>query len=323
MATTIMKFPLKFARKLYSMSVPDSPSFGRNWKMLPNKEYANDLIYQELIQNKPSMIARLGSTEILCMTNYLGVTNYAKYKKTASYIKGITPPWWWENSTISQMEQWSGFFPREVKKVEQFCELMLRDMPEVNILGSWLKEEKFFQNEMSTAKKVMLEDLEPFFAPNPWTNALEGKRVLVIHPFSKSIEKQYIHRKNLFPNGLLPDFQLFTIKAVQTIAGQKTQFNDWFEALEHMKCEIEAINFDICILGCGAYGFPLAAHIKRKGKIAIHLGGVTQLLFGIKGKRWENYIVYPYTNLYNEHWVRPFENEKPDGADRVEGACYW
>ena len=26
-------------------------------------------------------------------------------------------------------------------------------------------------------------------------------------------------------------------------------------------------------LGCGAYGFPLAAHVKRMGKKAIHMGG--------------------------------------------------
>lgn len=33
------------------------------------------------------------------------------------------------------------------------------------------------------------------------------------------------------------------------------------------------------------YGFPLAAHVKHKGKQAIHLGGTLQLLFGIKGNR--------------------------------------
>jgi hypothetical protein len=80
---------------------------------------------------------------------------------------------------------------------------------------------------------------------------------------------------------------------------------------------------DVCILGCGAYGFPLAAHIKRQGRKAIHLGGVTQLLFGIKGRRWEHYVVYPYSNLFNEHWARPNHNETPQVSQSVEGGCYW
>ena len=33
------------------------------------------------------------------------------------------------------------------------------------------------------------------------------------------------------------------------------------------------------------YGFPLAAEIKRMGRIAIHLGGVTQIMFGVIGSR--------------------------------------
>ena len=90
-----------------------------------------------------------------------------------------------------------------------------------------------------------------------------------------------------------------------------------------MKKEIDKIDYDICIVGAGAYGFPLAAHVKRSGKKAIHLAGVTQLLFGIKGSRWENFIVWPYMNLFNEHWIRPLGIEKPKNANQVEGACYW
>jgi hypothetical protein len=90
-----------------------------------------------------------------------------------------------------------------------------------------------------------------------------------------------------------------------------------------MKRKIDCIDYDICIIGCGAYGLPLAAHVKRNGKKSIHLAGATQLLFGIKGKRWEQFLVWPYSNLFNEHWVRPGQDEKPKNASVVEGACYW
>lgn len=68
---------------------------------------------------------------------------------------------------------------------------------------------------------------------------------------------------------------------MQTIADSRDErFSDWFEALEHMYSEAMKEDFDVAIIGCGAYGFPLAAKIKKAGKIGIHLGGAAQLLFG-------------------------------------------
>jgi hypothetical protein len=269
------------------------------------------------------MISRLGATELACLVNYLGVKYPKKYKSYLKFINSQTPAWWWDHSIMHQMKNWSGFFPIDIKSIERFCELYINNMNKIDVLGSWLKEEAFFSDKLSSSYRVMLEDLEPFFSPNPWTRALKGKKVLVIHPFSETIEYQFKKRELLFTNELLPEFELKTIKAIQSIAGEKTDFNDWFEALDSMKTQIKDTDFDICILGCGAYGLPLAAFVKDLGKKAIHLGGVTQLLFGIKGSRWEEYVVYPYTNLYNEFWVRPGEHERPQNASLVEGACYW
>ncbi len=314
---------LKILKRLHAITQPEASNFGRNWKMFPNKEYASNLISQSLLSNKPTMIARLGANELTCMVNYLGVTQPEKYKSIKGYVSNQKPPWWWNSSTISQMQKGAGFFPTRKDKIEKFCELMITDLANVDILGSWLKEESFFAEELLHAKKVMLEDLEPFFTPNPWTKALENKKVLVVHPFSETIKSQYQQREKLFDNGLLPAFDLEVIPAVQSIAGQKTEFEDWFAALDSMKEQIAKRNFDVCILGCGAYGFPLASFVKNMGKQSIHIGGASQLLFGIKGKRWEQFIVYPYTNLFNEYWVRPNQNETPQKSNSVESGCYW
>ena len=122
------------------------------------------------------------------------------------------------------------------------------------------------------------------------------------------------------------------VEAVQSLGGESSDFANWFAALEWMKREIDREPYDVCLIGCGAYGFPLAAHAKRTGHQAIHLGGALQLLFGIKGKRWENpyYGVNEwgikrgcYSNLINEYWVRPNDTQRPQNAQQVEGACYW
>lgn len=38
---------------------------------------------------------------------------------------------------------------------------------------------------------------------------------------------------------------------------------------------------------------------------AVHIGGALQLLFGIKGRRWDR----EFSSIYNDAWVRPEENE--------------
>jgi hypothetical protein len=319
--TILSVFLLKGMRKFYTVFTSASSKKGRNWTMFSNKEYANDLIFRRLIDDKPCMIGRFGSVELGILVNYIGVAN--KERSLVRYVTGQSPEWWWNKSLLNAFNKNAGFFPVTDQNVRQFSKLILNDIPEVDILGSWLTEERHFSQYLTGAKHVVLEDLEPFFSLNPWTRALKGKKVLVVHPFADTIEQQYKKRCLLFENDLLPEFNLITIKAVQSVAGERTTFVDWFEALESMKNQIDATDYDVCIIGCGAYGFPLAAHVKRMGKKAVHLAGATQLLFGIRGKRWEEFIVWPYLNLFNQHWVRPGVKERPKNAQEVEGACYW
>ena len=53
--------------------------------------------------------------------------------------------------------------------------------------------------------------------PHPWSAALAGKRVLVVHPFKTTIERQYARREQLFPGtDILPQFaDLRIVQAVQ------------------------------------------------------------------------------------------------------------
>lgn len=267
------------------------------------------IIKEELERDKPSMIARFGSTEIKAIL----------YPKTPTIIKPFI-----KDRVFTNMHMLSGFFPSNEKTIRQFSEMMVEDMKLLDVLGCWRIEERWLQKYFPTAKRVELRALEPYFHENPWTAVLENKKVLVIHPFSTSIEKQYhTNRELLFSNKeVLPRFaSLETIKAVQTVAGNVSQFEDWFEALDDMKAEIDKKDFDIAIIGCGAYGFPLAAHVKRLGKKAVHLGGPTQMLFGIKGKRWIE--LDDFKDIINPYFVFPDAEDKIKTASKVEEGCYW
>jgi hypothetical protein len=280
------------------------------------------LISDALLSKESCMIARFGANELAIVVNYLGVN--AKTKSFSRYIMGKSQPWWWEKNILDQLHTCAGFFPSIHEKVTEFSQMMLSDARQIDVLGSWLKHEVLIERELEEAVKVDLELLNPYFSHVPWTRVLEGKTVLVVHPFEETIKRQYSKREKLFKNNLLPEFNLKTVKAVQSIAGNSTQFKDWFEALQYMKDQIEKVEFDICLIGAGAYGLPLAAHVKRMGKKSVHLGGSLQLLFG--GKRWENpnyNPTYNYASLMNEHWTRPCIEETPTQAAKVEAACYW
>ena len=298
---------------------------------LQDPDEASKLIFNALSSDKPCMIARFGGFELSALVNYKGVKSGKK--NIFKYIKGEENDWWWNDSLIKHMHTNAGFFQPTIDKISQFCELMFRDTTYVDILGSWMPQENKLHTYLN-ASKIHLRLLEPFWCKTPWTKVLEGKKILVVHPFSDTIVSQYEHRKLLFENqDVLPHFKsLQVIQAVQSLGEGDTRFKDWFEALDFMKKEIDKHDYDVCLIGAGAYGFPLAAHVKRSGKKAVHLGGALQLLFGIKGKRWEdpNYGVKEwgipygsYNNLINKYWVRPGNDLKPKNADQVEGACYW
>lgn len=272
-------------------------------------DICSTLIKAELLSDKPSMIARFGAVE----------------------IKGVLYPILpfgfrciFKRRIFGAMETNAGFFPVNKASIKRFSELMKSDMKLLDILGSWRIEERLLQLNFDQVKRIPLTELEPYFQENPWSEVLTGKRILVIHPFNKTIESQYAkNREHLFRDKrVLPEFKsLETIKAVQTIAGNRESFNDWFEALEYMKAEIDKKDFDIAIIGCGAYGFPLAAYVKRIGKKAVHLGGATQILFGIKGKRWIDNV--KFNTIINDYFVFPSVTDIPDNAEKVEGGCYW
>jgi len=281
---------------------------------------ASNLIKEKLTLDNPCMIGRFGSVELSLVLEYQNSNRSWKYLK---YVRGDISTYKLTENTLSSSFINAGIFPKTPEIIEGFAHLMLKDMKEIDVLGSWRQEESFFSDEIAGAIKIPLKDIEPYYHQDPWSRCLEGKKVLVVHPFAESIQRQYTENRDcLFSdNRILPQFELKVIKSVQSIAGQKTKFNDWFEALDHMESQIQATDFEVAIIGCGAYGLPLAAFVKRLGKKSVHLGGATQILFGIKGSRWLDH--YFISKLFNPHWKFPLESETPKNFKKIENGCYW
>lgn len=272
-------------------------------------EVDNALIMQCLESDEPCMISRFGSTELqtLCFVRFWPLSLFLKKR------------------TYYNIQYASGFFPVTKQNLNLFYKRYKEDVKEMDVLISWRIEEFLFRDWVRKKQNVRKTTLDSFYEHSlPWTSALANKKVLVVHPFAETIRMQYQEKRNLiFENSLtLPQFKsLCVVKAVQSIAGNPVGFDSWFDALEYMKAEIDKCDYDIALLGCGAYGMPLAAHVKRTGKKAVHMGGVLQFLFGIKGKR---YVDHPRTAKFiNDSFVFPDEKDRPAKANVVEGGCYW
>jgi hypothetical protein len=286
---------------------------------------ASNLIRDGLESNLPFAVSRFGHSELRALLTYLHQQEKgSNLKKIIAYVKGEkVEPWWYQN-TVRKITHNAGVFPKEIKVIEDFCRLVLTDMREIDVLGSWLGGEIWIKKLMPNAKFMRFHDFYHFLHAEPWTLALKNKKVLVVHPFSKSIERQYKIKDKIF-TGVheLPHFEMITYKAVQSIAGNIPQgFDNWFQALDRMKSDISKLTFDVALLGCGAYGMPLAAFIKRDlRKKAIHLGGNTQILFGIGGSRWENDATF--SHIFNSNWIKPLPEETPTGHQSIDSNCYW
>ena len=294
----------------------------RNLTTPMSLEEANRLLSDALESNQPFMAGRFGSTELKAVYRSVLRVERSIPEQLFAMVSRLEMPFW-SRAQFRNLGTQSGFFPINRSSVDRFVELMLESMAEVDLLASWVPGENVFMRRLEHAAVTSLEGIEPFHVANPWTQALEGKKVLVIHPFADSIFQQFTKKRTqLFAGSkVLPEFDLRVVKAVQSLDGPTGQFENWFQALDYMVEQSLNVDFDVAIVGCGAYGFPLAAQLKKSGKKVVHLGGVTQILFGIRGRRWDRSS--SYNSLITDAWVRPLESETPAKAQRVDGGSYW
>lgn len=276
-------------------------------KKILNENEGNKLIGEWLDSEKPFAIGRFGAVEARCINKYIKNIPYSEYN-------------------ITSIKEAAGFFPNEPSYMNDFSEQYLLAAQEVNLLAVWgvEGERKIVDRYCPKAYLTKILALEPYFYKDPWSKHLKNKKVLIIHPFTETIRKQLENnRTHIFQNvDVLPEFKSVSyIKAVQSNAEAKTEFNSWFDALNYMCKEIDRADFDVAIIGAGAYGLPLAAYCKKIGKQAIQMAGAMQILFGIRGKRWESRT--EYMSMMNSYWVRPSKRETPEGIQKVEGGSYW
>ncbi len=263
----------------------------------------NHLIKSKIDTGVPFIATKLGTIEKSIIVSRLTGQGYNHLRHMASNNTGITPS---DDMTL-----------------DFFVSNAIESLKNVDILGYWSQDDNILYSNFATKASLSeLRFLEPFYFDEPWSQSLSGKKVLVIHPFEESIKRQFKLKNNLFQNkNILPDFELLTVKAAQTNGGGLIDSKPFIESYYDMTNKISKLDYDVALIGCGAYGILLSNFVKNMNKQAIHIGGGLQILFGIKGRRWD--VHDEISSFYNEYWTRPLDSEKTRNIEVVEGGTYW
>jgi hypothetical protein len=268
----------------------------------------------------PCAIGKIGTTELL------GLEFLTRW---------IRPPWpksasW--HRPAKRLYECSGLFPVRKDIFYRWANEYTASLAALDCIGQWqpgllfegVIEDLIISKYNPKAERVGDRLLHFLPASSSWLNDLAKLRWLIIHPFEKTIQAQLpiLMKLAVFSESSYPDLtrrssDTSIIPCPQLPYMIPPRHRDWFEALEDLKAQMENESFDIALVGAGAWSLPLVAHAKQIGKKGMHLGGALQLLFGIKGGRYDS------CGFYNEFWTRPLPNEVPSNFKMMEHGAYW
>ena len=295
---------------------------------------SNRAITDVILSKDAFCISRFGSTELRAIRQRTCKDRYdqsSRLYKMAALVRCLYDAdnfFWYDKMTRRNMCHYSGFYPTSTAQLDRYTSLVMDRFMYVTCLAEWIGDEEKIvsrllnQEQMKKLTYISLESLDPFWVDKPWTQALRGKKVLVVHPFASTIDGQipllsYIHKENMG----FSEIKFSTYAPYQSLGDEGLAEGQWFENLMKMHDDISSLRPDLVLIAAGAYGMPLALLLRESNISSIHAGGSLQLWFGIHGNRWINNP--KFQKLFNEYWTNPSEAEKPCNWASVESGCYW
>tara|TARA_R100000951_G_scaffold17677_2_gene14097 strand:- start:67 stop:885 length:819 start_codon:yes stop_codon:yes gene_type:complete len=142
----------------------------------------------------------------------------------------------------------------------------------------------------------------------------------IVSYFKEDIENQIKVLDKIWPKHNIKN-KFIVVKSLNTIKGNEpSDFDSFTEVYNDLeKRVLKEQEPKLWLVSAGCYGLPLCNAIKNDGRKAIYVGGLLQILFGLKGKRWDTRK--EVNRFYNKHWKYP--TIKPKNGELVEGGCYW
>jgi len=281
------------------------------------------LISKALRRSGPCAIAKLGTTELMGL-EYLDRRIQLPWPRAASWYR-----------PAQRLYMCSGVFPLAERMFHAWASAYRQAMKQLDVVGQWQPpgsylakyEDACLQAYSPQAQRCGGALLSPFCPVASWLGDILAFRWLVITPFVQTAKSQLekLPQLGLYPKNMKNSLQNLSknicfIPAPPFAYMKKPLDRDWHETLKRLQSNMEGQRFDLALVGAGAWSLPLVVHAKALGRKGIHLGGITQLLFGIRGGRYEASGIY---DPDNQAWRRPLPEETPRKNRLMENGAYW
>lgn len=235
-----------------------------------------------------------------------------------------------------ELENNAGIYTSSHESLKEYATELIRAYEACSLIGEWPTTgevyqitgvgQQFISRRTPSIPKISALALEPYYVPPTecsWMSALKGKRVLILHPFVHTFQKQVEHLQHLYPTrSWFEGCQFQFVRPPVTLAGNHQQ-RDWKEHYEDCIQQLRNLPpFDVALVGAGGYGMLLSHYLFQERRVSvIYIGGALQLFFGVIGKRW---FTNPHVMaLLNDQWTRPVKEDQPTAFHKVEKGCYW
>lgn len=248
------------------------------------------------------------------------------------------------SKSVDTLAKHVGVVPKTTEQVQKFRNEYATAISNCTGIGIW--NERWFPTESKELEQSGLQkNVVQFHAETlgdivyninhpqkGWFGALQGKKILIVHPFIDTMKLQYEKRHLFYPD--FPEFaSIHFLRAPMTNAMSQQELlnykSSWSQNLDNLVKEASKIDYDIALVGCGGYAMPFASRMFQEyKKSGITTCGATQLYFGIMGNRWllETNNYQHVKDLYEKNiqfWVRPKPSERPAEWKSIEKGCYW
>jgi glycosyltransferase involved in cell wall biosynthesis len=270
--------------------------------------------YAQLLRDRrPFAAGKIGTAEIL------GLDYFDRFFQGGLGITSWVRP-------ATRLANNAGFFPVELDAYRGWNREMRASIAHLDFVCLWQTDPflRLYESEFVSKNAEKAQRIPMAWLGKSILHEIADFRCLVISPFIKTMQMQLPRMRQIhdpeYQTKINWDKMASNIRFLRCPLQwhlEPSPYRSWAEGLEILSGKVAQEQFDVALIGAGAWSLPLAAQIKKSGRSAIHTGGETQLFFGIKGQRW-NHI-----DFYNSAWVSVLPEETPKLRAKIDDACYW
>lgn len=293
-------------------------------RILSRKNFIEDI--KTAIRNKAGYAAaRIGISEQFWMyypivlnkeKNKTKIRVFEKHLRFHGYLQsGIYP------AEPEFFLEYNKFFLDQIKLID--CLGMILDP----FLGPEIIRFHHIDNRLIYFKDMIPDRSTPSCLINDYLQYFKDKKILIVCPFAHFLKQRA--RKEIFEKVWFKIYKKWfypkSVDSVEFPYGFSKQTHEIYdsslELFQFIENQIKEKDFDVALIGAAGLAIPIAASVKKLGKIAVSLGGDLQVLFGVMGQRWRHKTRWQ-RDYFNQWWVDLPSRYRPDESDACNGD-YW